>query len=318
MRFNEFIEFIEKKYKEKILELEKEKDNIGKQYDILLTSHHKMKPPIFKKKHPSGYLIAGITCCVVLLALITVLIKIFPLVPKGVFIIPASLVAAISSYAGYEITRMSKSEKGEESIRYTEFQKKQADNQKELSKLLERRSQLNNAIWDANKRLEGLGITACKECYTYLIPSSLKGKDIIIDEKVLDKLLKSVPLNVIIYKYYYDELESFAKLSRYEQERELVKLNLEYKAHQIKSKVQEELEKQKMSSEPKQKSMVQKNDANQNITINKSTIKSLNVSNTISLKEIPYQRKRRTERNMGNYHSLENEVDKNKEISHLH
>ena len=303
MQFNEFIEFIEKRYKDKVVNLERERDDLDKRYDNLLASHRIMKPPIFREKHPFSYLAVGLISSLLLVALILVLIKIFPLVPKGLFIIPASLFTSFGIYAGYEITKMSKGEKGEESIRYTEYQKKYDGNEKELDRLLERRRELSNEIGSARIRLEKLDLTLCKECYTYLIPSSLKGKAISINEDVLDRLLQIIPLDAIIYKYYHDELDNFSKLSEYMQIQELAKLNLGYKIEQIKKEVREEVERQKtvVVTKQKQDSLVQREDLTRQQT----------TSNTPS-----YQRQRRTERNVSYYHNLENEINENEKISH--
>jgi len=302
VRFNEFIEYVEKKYKDKVLNLERRRDGLDRRYDDLLASHQKLKSPIFKRKHPLSYLAVGVASTIILLALTLALIKIFPLVPNGLFIIPASLITSFGIYAGYEITKMSKGEKGEESIRYTKYQEKHADNEKELDRLLERRRELGNEIGSARRRLRNIDMTSCKECYTYLIPSSLKGKAISINENMLDRLLQTIPLDAIIYKYYHDELDNFSKLSEYMQTQELVKLNLGYKIQQIKKGVSEEVERQNVAAVTKQE---------KDFLVQKDELTGQTTSNTPS-----YQRQRRVERNTSYYDNLENEIDENEKISH--
>lgn len=300
MQFNEFVEFIEKRYKDKVVNLERERDDLDKRYDNLLASHQKLKPPIFSEKHPFSYLLVGLVSSLLLVALTLVLIKIFPLVPKGLFIIPTSLITSFGIYAGYEITKMSKGEKGQESVRYTEYQKRHGDNEKELDRLLERRRELGNEIGNTRRSLENIDINSCKECYTYLIPSGLKGKAISINENVLDRLLQTIPLDAIIYKYYHDELDNFSKLSEYMQIQELAKLNLGYKIEQIKKEALEEVERQKVVARTKSDSLIQSEDLTRQTTTNTTS----------------YQRQRRTERNASYYHKLENETNENEKISH--
>ena len=294
MSFEEFIRYVEERYKNKLDELIKEKTRLSNEYEALALNKRNLKPPLFTKKHPFLYAVSGFGIGLFILGLTVIFTEVFPLIPNGMFVIPSSIIASFSVYAGISIYEKNKEEAGQVSDRYLDYQEETVQLNEKMNELLQQRQNCNWHIEDAKKTLIPLdNIRLARECYNYLIHSDLKNKPINIDPQTLDELLKDTPLAVIIYKYYHNELDEFRKLTRYDRVKSISDLNLETKIEKVKVKVEEEIRKQKEARE-KEKSMVLKNQ--------------------VEVRDTPYQRKRRVERNKDNY--KETPLVDGKEIGH--
>lgn len=281
MSFEEFLKYVEGHYQKKFDELLKEKHDLTKQYDEVLSKKQKLRQPLFTKKHPFFYAVGGIGITIVLVILSYLFSNnLFPNVPNGLFVIPSSIIGGISLTAGLEIYRKFKDEKGQYSERYLNYQEEKQYLDSILNELVKKENYCNSCIEDTRRRLVSSDdITLAKECYLYLINSKDKEKKINIDEQLLDELLLSTSLPVILYKYYRGELDKYSSLSGRKRYIEGQNLDLSGKIELVKKEVEKEI---------------------RNLETKKQMDEAATLKEQSEL-QIPYQRIRRVERNKDNY-----------------
>lgn len=289
MNFEEFLNYIEERYKQKIDGLEKKKEKLEETYDNLLDEYKKLKPPLITKKHPIFYAVGGIGMALFTLALTYILTKLFLHIPNGLFVIPGSIIGSLSALTGVEIYKKYNHEKGQDNDRYLDYQEEKQTLKEELNELLSLRKECNWQIENVKKEpLNSNDIPLAKECYEYLIPPEMKKKRIYLNETLLDSLLKDTSLAIIIYKYYHGELEKYIKSSYYERYREKQKLDLKRKI---------ELAKEKRNVENKTSETFQQSEETPILLEPSPQLdKVITTNKQCEIPQGPYQRRRRIEK----------------------